>query len=77
MHVTVSGTEEAILMVEAGAKEVSEQKMLDAIMFAHEEIKKLIKFQKEIVAKIGKEKRKADRKRQDQIFRRYDCTVSY
>ena len=57
MHVTVSGTEEAILMVEAGAKEVSEQKMLDAIMFAHEEIKKLIKFQKEIVAKIGKEKR--------------------
>ncbi len=57
MHVTVSGTDEAILMVEAGAKEVSEQKMLDAIMFAHEEIKKLIKFQKEIVAKIGKEKR--------------------
>jgi len=57
MHVTVSGTDEAILMVEAGAKEVSEQKMLDAIMFAHEEIKKLISFQKEIVAKIGKEKR--------------------
>ncbi|MBR4002724.1 MAG: polyribonucleotide nucleotidyltransferase [Clostridia bacterium] len=57
MHVTVSGTEEAILMVEAGAKEVSEQKMLDAIMFAHEEIKKLIKFQKEIVKEIGKEKR--------------------
>ncbi len=57
MHVTVSGTDEAILMVEAGAKEVSEQKMLDAIMFAHEEIKKLIKFQKDIVAKIGKEKR--------------------
>ncbi|MBQ3494383.1 MAG: polyribonucleotide nucleotidyltransferase, partial [Clostridia bacterium] len=42
MHLTVSGTSEAILMVEAGAKEVSEQKMLDAIMFAHEEIKKLI-----------------------------------
>ena len=57
MHVTVSGTDEAILMVEAGAKEVSEQKMLDAIMFAHEEIKKLIKFQREIMAKIGKEKR--------------------
>jgi len=57
MHVTVSGTEEAILMVEAGAREVSEQKMLDAIMFAHEEIKKLIKFQKEIVKEIGKEKR--------------------
>lgn len=57
MHVTVSGTSEAILMVEAGAKEVSEQKMLDAIMFAHEEIKKLVSFQNEIVKAIGKEKR--------------------
>ena len=50
MHVTVSGTNEAILMVEAGAHEVSEQKMLDAIMFAHEEIKKLVAFQNEIVS---------------------------
>ncbi len=57
MHVTVSGTSEAILMVEAGAKEVSEQEMLDAIMFAHEEIKKLVSFQNDIVAKIGKAKR--------------------
>ena len=57
MHVTVSGTHDAILMVEAGAKEVSEQKMLDAIMFAHEEIKKLVDFQNEIVKKIGKSKR--------------------
>ena len=57
MHVTVSGTKDAILMVEAGAHEVSEQKMLDAIMFAHEEIKKLVKFQEDIVKKIGKEKR--------------------
>lgn len=57
MHVTVSGTDEAILMVEAGAKEVSEQKMLDAIMFAHEEIKKLVAFQNDIVSKIGKKKR--------------------
>ena len=57
MHTTVSGTEEAILMVEAGAKQVSEQTMLDAIMFAHEEIKKLVKFQKDIQAKIGKPKR--------------------
>ena len=57
MHVTVSGTKEAILMVEAGAHEVSEQKMLDAIMFAHEEIKKLVEFQEDIVKKIGKEKR--------------------
>lgn len=57
MHVTVSGTNEAILMVEAGAKEVSEQKMLDAIMFAHEEIKKLVAFQNDIQSKIGKAKR--------------------
>ena len=57
MNVTVSGTQDAILMVEAGANEVSEQKMLDAIMFAHEEIKKLVQFQNEIVSQIGKKKR--------------------
>ena len=56
LHVTVSGTKEAILMVEAGAKEVSEDTMLDAIMFAHEEIKKLIAFQETIIAEIGKPK---------------------
>lgn len=56
MYVYVSGTEEAILMVEAGANEVSEKEMLDAIMFAHEEIKKLVAFQKKIAKKIGKEK---------------------
>ena len=56
MHVTVSGTRDAVLMVEAGAKEVSEDVMLDAIMFAHEEIKKIIAFQDQIIAEIGKEK---------------------
>ncbi len=56
MYVYVSGTKEAILMVEAGANEVSEKQMLDAIMFAHEEIKKLISFQEDIVAKAGKPK---------------------
>ncbi len=56
MYVYVSGTKEAILMVEAGANEVSEKEMLGAIMFAHEEIKKLISFQEEIVAKVGKPK---------------------
>lgn len=54
MHLTVSGTEEAVLMVEAGAKEVPEETMLDAIMFAHEEIKKIVKFIKGVKAKIGK-----------------------
>lgn len=54
MHLTVSGTSEAILMVEAGANEVSEQEMLDAIMFAHEEIKKQVAFQLEMKKEIGK-----------------------
>lgn len=53
----VAGTEEAIMMVEAGAKELSEDTMLDAILFGHEEIKKIVAFQKQIVAEIGKEKK--------------------
>ncbi len=53
----VAGTKDAIMMVEAGAKEISEDTMLDAILFAHEEIKKLVAFQESIVAEIGKEKR--------------------
>ncbi|MCQ2382282.1 MAG: polyribonucleotide nucleotidyltransferase [Clostridia bacterium] len=58
LHLTVSGTSEAVLMVEAGANEVTEADMIDAIMFAHEEIKKLCEFQVGIAKKIGKEKRK-------------------
>ncbi len=54
MHLTVAGTDEAVLMVEAGAKEVPEEQMLDAIMFAHEEIKKIVAFQKKVKAEIGK-----------------------
>lgn len=49
IDLTVSGTKEAILMVEAGAKGVSEELMLDAIMFAHEEIKKQVEFQEKMV----------------------------
>ena len=56
MYVYVSGTKEAILMVEAGANEVTEKEMLGAIMFAHEEIKKIIEFQEKIVKKAGKAK---------------------
>ena len=56
LHLVVSGTKEAILMVEAGAKEVSEDVMLEGIMYAHEEIKKLIAFQETIIAEIGKPK---------------------
>lgn len=58
LHLTVSGTSEAVLMVEAGAHEVTEADMVDAIMFAHEEIKKQCEFQLQIAKKIGKEKRK-------------------
>ncbi|MBS7345500.1 MAG: polyribonucleotide nucleotidyltransferase [Caryophanon sp.] len=57
VHLTVAGNKDAINMVEAGALEVPEEIMLEAIMFGHEEIKKLIAFQEQIVAEIGKEKK--------------------
>ena len=53
---SVAGTRDAINMVESGSKEVSEQDMIDAIMFGHDAIKELIGFQDEIVKEIGKEK---------------------
>ncbi len=53
MHLVVSGTRDAVMMVEAGANGVSEQTMLEAILFAHEEIKKQIAFIDGIVAEIG------------------------
>ena len=56
MHLVVSGTKEAIMMVEAGANEVPEETILDAIMFAHEEIKKIVEFIEEIVKEVGKPK---------------------
>lgn len=56
MHLVVSGTKEAIMMVEAGAQEVPEETILDAIMFAHEEIKKIVEFIEEIVKEVGKPK---------------------
>ncbi|KAB2337558.1 polyribonucleotide nucleotidyltransferase [Cytobacillus depressus] len=56
IHLVVAGTKDAINMVEAGAYEVPEETMLEAIMFGHEEIQRLIAFQEEIVAEIGKEK---------------------
>lgn len=57
MHLVVAGTMDAINMVEAGAEEVPEEVMLEAIMFGHDEIKRLIAFQQKIVAQVGKEKR--------------------
>ena len=54
IDLAVAGTEEAIMMVEAGAGQVPEEEMLDAIMFGFDAIKELCRFQKEIIAKIGK-----------------------
>jgi polyribonucleotide nucleotidyltransferase len=56
MYVTLAGTEEKITMIEAGAKEVSEEVMLDAIIKGHSEIKKITAFIKNIAAEIGKPK---------------------
>lgn len=60
MHLTVAGTEEAVLMVEAGAKEIPEEQILGGIMFAHDVIKDLVKFQKKIVKEVGRKKLEID-----------------
>ncbi len=57
MHLMVSGTKEAIMMVEAEAKEVSEETVVKAILTAHEEIKQIIAFEEQIIAELKKEKR--------------------
>ena len=57
MHLVVSGTKDAVMMVEAGCNEVPEDVMLEAIMFAHDNIKKIVAFIEEIVVKVGKEKK--------------------
>jgi polyribonucleotide nucleotidyltransferase len=57
LDLIVAGTEEAILMVEAGANEIPEAEILDALDIAHAEIKKLCALQRELAAKVGKEKK--------------------
>src|SRR5881398_744335 len=57
LDLVVAGTEEAILMVEAGANEIPEAEILDALDIAHEEIKKLCALQRELAERVGKEKR--------------------
>ena len=57
LHLSLSGTKDAIMMVEAGASEITEEEMLGAILFGHEEIKKIVAFVEEIKAACGKEKR--------------------
>ena len=56
MDLKVAGTKDAILMVEAGANEVSEEEMLQGILFAHKEIKKQVEFQEKIVSELGVKK---------------------
>lgn len=56
MNITVAGSEEAIMMVEGGANQAPEEEVLDAIMFGHEAIKELCRFQKSIIAEVGKPK---------------------
>ena len=57
LNLAVAGTKEAINMVEAGANELSEDEMLDAIMFGHKAIKELCEFEEEVIKEIGKPKR--------------------
>ncbi|TGB04757.1 polyribonucleotide nucleotidyltransferase [Halobacillus salinus] len=56
IDLTVAGTKDAVNMVEAGAEEVPEEDMLEAIMFGHQEIKRLVEFQEEIIEAVGREK---------------------
>jgi len=59
LNLTVAGSKDAVMMVEAGANELPEDVILDAILFGHEEIKKIVAFQEEIAAAVGKEKMEA------------------
>ncbi|HOC09291.1 MAG TPA: polyribonucleotide nucleotidyltransferase, partial [Bacillota bacterium] len=56
LSLIVSGTKDAVMMVEAGANEVPEETMLEAIMYGHEEVKRIVAFIEDIVSKVGKEK---------------------
>ena len=60
LNLSVAGTKEAINMVEAGADQLSEEEMLDALMFGHEAIKKLCAWQEEIIKEVGKPKREIE-----------------
>ncbi len=60
LHLSLSGTKDAIMMVEAGAKEISDEEMINAIAFGHEEIKKICAFIEEIAKEVGKPKKEID-----------------
>lgn len=76
LHLTVAGTKDKIVMIEAGANEVPEDTMLQAILTGHEEIKKMVAFISEIQAKIGKEKFTFEAHEVDQeLFENIDAMV--
>lgn len=58
LDMIVAGTETSIMMVEGGASELSEEQMVDAIILAHEEIKKIVRLQKDLIEKVGKAQKK-------------------
>ncbi len=60
LNLNLAGTKDAIMMVEAGSNEISDDEMVGAILFGHEEIKRLCAFQEEIVKEIGKPKREME-----------------
>ena len=60
LHLSLSGTKDAIMMVEAGAKEIEDEQMIKAILFGHEEIKRQCEFIEGIVAEVGKPKLEMD-----------------
>ncbi|WP_207732382.1 polyribonucleotide nucleotidyltransferase [Heliobacterium chlorum] len=57
MHLVVAGTKDAVMMVEAGANEIPEEDMIEAIMFGHQEIQRIVQFQEEMMKTAGKPKR--------------------
>ncbi len=68
LNLTVAGTKDAVMMVEAGASELTEKEMLDAILFAHEEVKKIVSFIEGIQAEVGKPKMEVNIHKPDEGF---------
>ncbi len=68
LHLTVSGTRDAVMMVEAGASEISEAEMLEAILFAHEHIKTIVDFIDGIAKEVGKPKREIEIKKPNEAL---------
>ncbi|MEX1543042.1 polyribonucleotide nucleotidyltransferase [Enterococcus sp. C5] len=77
IELTVAGTKQAINMVESGAKEVSEEDMLGALLFGFDTIKELVAFQEEIVQAVGKEKMEVTLLQVDEVLKKEIFDASY